>query len=87
MGMDLIPVYAEDAGGAGNRGLVEIAPEVVNNLGVRTAQVERRALPAQIRTVGYVQYDEDRRIHVHPRVEGWIEKLYVKASGDSYNFV
>ncbi len=82
MGMDLIPVYAEDAGGAGNRGLVEIAPEVVNNLGVRTAQVERRALPAQIRTVGYVQYDEDRRIHIHPRVEGWIEKLYVKASGD-----
>ena len=32
--------------------------------------------------MGYVQYDEDRLIHIHPRVEGWIEKLYVKASGD-----
>jgi len=29
-----------------------------------------------------VQYDEDRLIHIHPRVEGWIEKLHVKAAGD-----
>jgi len=83
MGMDLVPVYA--TAGAGRErepGAVEISPEVVNNLGVRTAGVEQRSLPAQIRTVGYVQYDEDRLIHIHPRVEGWIEKLYVKAAGD-----
>jgi membrane fusion protein, copper/silver efflux system len=49
---------------------------------VRTAPVESRALPARIRTVGYVQYDEDRLIHIHPRVDGWIEKLHVKAAGD-----
>jgi len=83
MGMDLIPVYEEPgAGSPRGAGTVEISPEVVNNLGVRTAPVTRGALPADIRTVGYVQYDEDRRVHIHPRVEGWIEKLYVKASGD-----
>ncbi len=81
MGMDLVPVYAEDTTGAG-QGVVQIAPEVVNNLGVRTAAARYQALQSAIRTVGYVRYDEDRLIHIHPRVEGWIEKLYVKAAGD-----
>lgn len=76
MGMDLVPVYAQAAGS------VEISPEVVNNLGVRTALVAPGTLRTRISTVGYVQYDEDRLVHVHPRVEGWIEKLYVKAAGD-----
>lgn len=82
MGMDLVPVYAEQAGNVDSPGTVRISPEVVNNLGVRTARVEMGSLPAEIRTVGYVQYDEDRQVHIHPRVEGWVEKLYVKASGD-----
>jgi Cu(I)/Ag(I) efflux system membrane fusion protein len=82
MGMDLVPVYADDGEGSGGAGMVEISPEVVNNLGVRTATATRKRLQGQIRTVGYVQYDQDRLIHIHPRVEGWIERLYVKAAGD-----
>jgi Cu(I)/Ag(I) efflux system membrane fusion protein len=81
MGMDLAPVYAQEVS-SDAAGTVRISPEVVNNLGVRTALVEKRPLQTSIRTVGYVQYDEDRLIHIHPRVEGWIEKLYVKAAGD-----
>ena len=83
MGMDLIPVY-EDGGSNSDSGpgTIKISPEVVNNLGVRTALAERKQLHSQIQTVGYVQYDEDQLVHIHPRVEGWIEKLYVKASGD-----
>lgn len=83
MGMDLVPVYAEDGDGSDSGpGTIKISPEVVNNLGVRTATVEWQRLHSMIRTVGYVQYDEDRLIHIHPRVKGWIEKLHVKASGD-----
>lgn len=78
MGMDLVPVYA----GQQESGLVKITPEVVNNLGVRVAPVEFKPLEQRIRTVGYVKYNEDKLIHIHPRVEGWIERLYVKASGD-----
>lgn len=81
MGMDLVPVYAEDTGDAGP-GAIKISPEVVNNLGVRTAAAERKALKTEIKTVGYVRYDENKLIHIHPRVEGWIEKLHVKATGD-----
>lgn len=81
MGMDLIPVY-EKIGGDQEVGTVTISPDVVNNLGVRTASVSRGQMDVSVNTVGYVQYDENRLIHIHPRVEGWIEKLYVKASGD-----
>jgi len=83
MGMDLVPVY--DDGGDGvdtGPGTIKISPEVINNMGVRTAIVERKTLHTEIKTVGYVKYDEDQLVHIHPRVEGWIEKLYVKAAGD-----
>ena len=83
MGMDLVPVYEHskptDAAGPG---AIWISPAVVNNLGVRTAIAELRSLQPTIITVGYVTYDEDQLTHVHPRVEGWVEKLYVKADGD-----
>ncbi len=83
MGMDLIPVYADGGDGADTGpGTIRISPDVVNNLGVRTAMAERAELPLEIKTVGYVQYDEDLLVHIHPRVQGWVEKLYVKASGD-----
>lgn len=81
MGMDLIPVYEESAAGD-TPGTVRISSDVINNLGVRTTRVERGAIETEIQTVGYVQYDEDELAHIHPRVEGWIERLYVKAEGD-----
>jgi Cu(I)/Ag(I) efflux system membrane fusion protein len=80
MGMDLVPVYADEVDS--QPGTVKIDPTVVNNLGVRTAQAERGALSRHIDTVGYVQFDEDTLHHVHTRVDGWIEKLATKASGD-----
>ena len=83
MGMDLIPVYEEGSSGDDfGPGAVKIAPHVVNNLGVRTAPVELKNVHTEISTVGYVQYDEDKLIHIHPRVDGWIEKLYIKAAGN-----
>lgn len=84
MGMDLIPVY-EEAPTPNEIGTVSISPDVVNNLGVRTEAATRGQLDIAINTVGYVQYDEDRLLNIHPRVEGWIEKLYVKAAGDQVN--
>jgi len=83
MGMDLIPFYEEDDNGSdAGPGAVKISPDVVNNLGVRTAAAQLGSLHSEIQTVGYVTYDEDQLVHIHPRVKGWIEKLYIKASGD-----
>ena len=80
MGMDLVPVYADEVDN--QPGVVKIDPVVVNNLGVRTAKAERSVLMRRIETVGYITYAEDTVQHVHTRVEGWIEKLNTKATGD-----
>lgn len=80
MGMDLIPVYAEDSGSAD--GSISITPEVVQNLGVRTAVAERSRLWRGIDTVGYVDYDESLVSHIHLRTEGWIENLAVQSEGE-----
>jgi len=81
MGMDLVAVYPKSTATSTEENAIFISPDVVNNLGVRTTKVMRRALESTIKTVGYIQYDEDKLIHIHPRVEGWIEKLYVKTAG------
>ncbi len=82
MGMDLVPVYKKaPKDNNEDTGSIYISPDVVNNLGVRTALVERKELESKIVTVGYVQYDEDKLIHIHPRVSGWVEKLYVTSTG------
>jgi len=83
MGMDLVPFYANDNASAINgAGNVFIAPNVVNNLGVRSAKVNSEILTNKINTVGYVQYDQERLIHIHPRVAGWLNKLHIKTTGE-----
>lgn len=81
MGMELLPVYEDDD--VSTLGIVTISPQVEHNLGVRTAVVENKVLDIPINTVGYVGFDEERLIHIHPRVEGWIEQLYVKSEGEA----
>jgi len=79
MGMDLVPVYADTEN---ESGIVRINPVMVQNLGVRTAMVERGKLGRLIEAVGYVAFDERKLSHVHLRTEGWIEKLNVKSNGE-----
>ncbi len=81
MGMDLVPVYEEDARG-GDEGVVKISPVVVNNLGVRLGTVHSGPLSIPIKTVGYVTFDEEKLSHIHGRVDGWIEQLFVSSAGE-----
>lgn len=81
MGMDLVPVYADD--GNTEDGVVKISPTVENNLGVRVSPVQSGILNTAINTVGYVSFDEEKIFHVHTRVEGWVERLHVKSVGQT----
>lgn len=82
MGMDLVPVYA--TGDSDDESSdVRIAPAVINNLGVRTAEVQQGPLAHRIEAVGYVAYDEDTITSINTRADGWIEKLAVKSAGDT----
>ena len=57
MGMDYIPVYADEMGGP--QGTVRLAPEKVQRAGVRTQKAERRNART-VRATGTVVLDETR---------------------------
>ncbi|MUH97462.1 efflux RND transporter periplasmic adaptor subunit [Aliivibrio fischeri] len=86
MGMDLVPVYADDTQGEKAAvGTVTIDPSVVNNLGVKSAFVEKTILSLNIDTVGYIAFDESKLWQVNVRVAGWVEKLNINAIGERVN--
>lgn len=80
MGMDYLPVYA--GGEADDPGVVKVSPERVQTLGVKTALAEEKILEAGVRAVGRVEINERAIYDVAPRFDGWIERLYVNATGD-----
>jgi Cu(I)/Ag(I) efflux system membrane fusion protein len=77
MDMQLVPKYAGDAGAAS--GSVRIDPRLVQNLGVRSAKVERGALTRNVRATGTVAFDERSVAVVQSRVAGIVDKLWVRA--------
>jgi Cu(I)/Ag(I) efflux system membrane fusion protein len=79
-GMDLVIKQLEAEPQA--RPVVEVSHAMIQNLGVRTERVKRETLWKYISTLGRVDYDETRLVHMHPRTEGWLEKLFLRAEGD-----
>jgi len=63
-------------------GIVTIAPERLQTIGVKYEQVVRRSLEKSIRTVGRVAIDERKQAKVTTKFHGWIEQLFVSATGD-----
>ena len=90
-GMALAPVYADEAGAADGStsasaalpaGAIKVPQERQQLIGVTFATVEWGGEARAIRTVGKVTYDETRVAHVHTRVEGWVETVFVNFTGD-----
>ena len=86
MGMDYIPVYADDINkDKAPTGTVKIDPVTEQNIGVRTVVAKKEILHQQVRAVGRVDYDEELLYRIHPKVEGWVEKLNVNTTGQEVN--
>lgn len=83
MGMDLVPVYADQGGPTNDdQPSIRISAAVVNNIGVKTAPVARGTLYRNIETVGFIVPDDDLVAHIHVRTEGWIMLLEADTEGD-----
>jgi membrane fusion protein, copper/silver efflux system len=82
MGMDYIPVYADEGSGA-VPGTVTISPERIQMLGVRTEPASLRPMAHTVRAVGTVAADERRIGVINPKFEGWIEQLHVNTTGET----
>lgn len=94
-GMDM-PGMGKESGGEGREargkgedsspedlpGIVTIAPERLQTIGVKYEPVARRPLEKIIRTVGRVAVDERKLAKVTIKFHGWIERLFVSATGD-----
>jgi len=81
MGMDYIPVYAGDNKQQAAPGAVSIDPTVVQDIGVRTARASEKTISRHIMTGGRIVYDEQNIFRLHPKVKGWIDKLFVAKTG------
>ena len=80
MGMDLVPVYEDDALADGQ---VRVSPSFLQNFAVRTAEVQRGSLPVFIRTVGILAHNEERVVSVQTKYAGWIEQASVNNVGET----
>lgn len=62
-------------------GPVVLDDEAARRIGIAYAVAEMKPLAVGIQTVGNVGYDETRLTSVSPKVEGWVERLYVDFTG------
>lgn len=81
MGMDYIPVYADEA--SGTEGVVRLSPEKVQRAGVRIVPVERRSLTREVRGAGVITADESRLAVVTAKFSGFVERLNVRTTGET----
>jgi membrane fusion protein, copper/silver efflux system len=85
MGMDYVPVYADEApGGAspvGGLASVTIDPARQQLIGLQTAPVTRGPVSGSWRTVGRVDVDPTRVRKTNVKVEGYVERLFVDFVG------
>ena len=59
----------------------KISPEKQQLIGVQYGTVEYQAISKSLRAVGKVAYDETKVTRISPKIEGWIEDVYVDFTG------
>ena len=78
MGMDYIPVYADEQD---EPGTVKVGLDKIQRSGVRTEKVGSQTLARTVRAVGMIEHDETLLTIVTIRSEGYIEDLFVEKTG------
>jgi membrane fusion protein, copper/silver efflux system len=84
-GMALEPVYEETAPAvkaeAQPPGTIQISAEKQQMIGVKFGTAEYTSSTETLRAVGKIAVDETRVVRVHPKVEGWIERVHLDYMG------
>ncbi len=65
-----------------DRVAVEVSPANIARLGIRLVPAKSEDITYTVTAVATVALDESRLSHVHTRVSGWIEQLYVNTTGE-----
>ena len=78
MDMQLVPKYAN----ADESSVIRVSSAARQNLGVRTALVETGTLESSLRVPGSILWNQRDAYEISARVDGVVEKLYVRATYD-----
>jgi Cu(I)/Ag(I) efflux system membrane fusion protein len=85
-GMDLVPIAGghshAPAANQGDAPMVEIAPDNMQKMGVRTEKVTKSSFGQGIRATGIIMENERKRWDIFSQVEGRVTNLKVTAVGD-----
>ncbi len=79
MGMDYIPVYADEA--ASPKGAIQLSPEKIQRAGIRSVAVGRERLSQPTRAVATIVADEKRVSVLTAKFDGFVEELAVAQTG------
>ncbi len=79
--MPLIAVHPPAPAHEGASVALELSEHARAMAGVETAVVQRRKMSRELRVVGRVQYNETALATITPRVEGYVERLFVDYTG------
>ena len=60
---------------------VVLTPEAARRIGVTFTTASMGPLAREVRTVGQVTFDETRVAAIAPKIDGWVERLYVDYTG------
>lgn len=72
-----------DSTGAGGRQTVMLSPAEAHRIGVTYAPVLMGPVVREVRTVGQVSYDEQRVTTIAPKLDGWVDSLFVNYTGQT----
>ncbi len=74
---------AADSSGLGGRQTVMLSPAEAHRIGVTYAPVTMGPVVRQVRTVGQVSYDEQQVTAIAPKLDGWVDSLFVNYTGQA----
>src|SRR5512146_1145140 len=80
-GMDLVPKYADEQPTSMAPGSVMISVDKQQLIGVRTTEAKRESLVRDVRANAQITADETKIAHVHVKIPGFIEKVFVDYVG------
>ena len=76
-----LPTYTTSTAGEIPPTAFRITPEKQQLIGVQYGTVEYQTISKSLRAVGKVAYDETKLTRINPKIEGWIETVYVDFTG------
>jgi membrane fusion protein, copper/silver efflux system len=73
---------ADASAGVAGLTAIELTPERIQLIGMRTGTVKREALGGELRTTGTIAANERGLAQINTRFAGWVQKLLVSATGE-----